>query len=113
MKKIREGELTVAKARQMAAQNGFAFEANSPEELKQGLMLMKRQLRDMEAHRDQYELALRNGFVIAGFGGNLQGVDVPETLMTGKVPAGMTPEQALNEVIDFMRETIKRLQRIC
>lgn len=108
MKKIREGELAVAKARQMAAQNGFAFEANSPEELKQGLMLMKRQLRDMEAHRDQYELALRNGFVIAGFGGNLQGIDVPETLMTGKVPAGMTPEQALNEVIDFMRETIKK-----
>lgn len=108
LKKIREGELTVAKARQMAAQNGFAFEANSPEELKQGLMLMKRQLRDMEAHRDQYELALRNGFVIAGFGGNLQGIDVPETLITGKVPAGMTPEQALNEVIDFMRETIKK-----
>lgn len=109
--KLGEGELTISRARQMAAQNGFAFEANSPAELKQCLELMKRQLRDMETHREQYELALRDGFVIAGFGGNLQGIDVPETLMTGKVPAGMTPEQAFNEVIDFMRKTIKEASK--
>lgn len=109
--KLREGELSISKARQMAAQNGFAFEANSPAELKQCLELMKRQLRDMETHREQYELALRDGFVIAGFGGNLQGIDVPETLMTGKVPANMTPEQAFDEVIDFMRKTIKEASR--
>lgn len=109
--KLREGELSISKARQMAAQNGFAFEANSPAELKQCLELMKRQLRDMETHREQYEVALRDGFVIAGFGGNLQGIDVPETLMTGKVPANMTPEQAFDEVIDFMRKTIKEASK--
>ncbi len=111
-KAIQESELAMSRARQMAARpgsSGFGFEANSPAELKQGLALMKRQLQDMEAHRRQYELALQNGFVIAGFGGNLDGIEVPETLMTGEVPAGMTPEQALDEVIDYMRKTIAAL----
>ena len=107
--KLREGELTISKARQMAGQQGCGFEANSPAELKQGLALMKRQLQDMEAHRHQYELALQNGFVIAGFGGNLDGIEVPETLMTGEVPAGMTPSQAFDEVLDYMRNVIDNL----
>lgn len=111
-KAIRESELAMSRARQMAARpgsSGFGFEANSPAELKQGLALMKRQLQDMEAHRRQYELALQNGFVIAGFGGNLDGIEVPETLMTGEVPAGMTPSQAFDEVIDYMRKVIENL----
>jgi len=107
--KLREGEMTISRARQMAGQQGCGFEANSPAELKQGLALMKRQLRDMEAHRHQYELALQNGFVIAGFGGNLDGIEVPETLMTGEVPAGMTPSQAFDEVLDYMRKVIENL----
>lgn len=111
-KAIRESELAMSRARQMAARpgsSGFGFEANSPAELKQGLALMKRQLQDMEAHRRQYELALQNGFVIAGFGGNLDGIEVPETLMTGEVPAGMTPSQAFDEVVDYMRKIIENL----
>ena len=111
-KALKESELTLSRARQMAVRpgtSGFGFEANSPAELKQGLALMKRQLQDMEAHRSQYELALQRGFVIAGFGGNLDGIEVPETLMTGEVPAGMTPSQALDEVIDYMRKTIAAL----
>lgn len=111
-KAIQESELTMSRARQMAARpgnSGFGFKANSPAGLKQGLALMKRQLQDMEAHRRQYELALQNGFVIAGFGGNLDGIEVPETLMTGEVPAGMTPSQAFDEVIDYMRKTIAAL----
>lgn len=111
-KAIRESELAMSRARQMAARpgsSGFGFEASSPAELKQGLALMKRQLQDMEAHRRQYELALQNGFVIAGFGGNLDGIEVPETLMTGEVPAGMTPSQAFDEVIDYMRKVIENL----
>lgn len=107
--RFREGEMTIPRARQMAGQQGCGFEANSPAELKQGLALMKRQLQDMEAHRHQYELALQNGFVIAGFGGNLDGIEVPETLMTGEVPAGMTPSQAFDEVLDYMRNVIDNL----
>lgn len=102
----------MSRARQIAAHSGtsgIGFEANSPAELKQGIALMKRQLHDMEAHRGQYELALQNGFVIAGFGGNLDGIEVPETLMTGEVPAGMTPSQAFDEVVDYMRKVIENL----
>lgn len=111
-KAIRESELAMSRARQMTARpgsSGFGFEASSPAELKQGLALMKRQLQDMEAHRRQYELALQNGFVIAGFCSNIDGIEVPETLITGEVPAGMTPSQAFDEVLDYMRKTIETL----
>ena len=110
--KMKEGEMRVSgrnRMMQMARQNGCGFVANSPAELKQGLALMKRQLQDMEAHRDQYELALQSGIVVAGFGGNLDGIEVPETLMTGQVPPGMTPSQAFDEVVDYMRKTIEAL----
>ena len=76
---------------------------------KKGLQMMKSQLQDMLANRGRYELALQQGFVIAGFGGNLGGIEVPETLMTGELPAGVTPEQAFDQVVDFMRKTIANL----
>lgn len=115
MRGLKEGELRTmnrAQALQFARQNrmsGAAFSANTPAEIKQGLQMMKAQLRDMQANRGRYELALQRGFVIAGFGGDLHGIEVPETLMTGKLPAGTTPEQAFDQVVDFMRKTIANL----
>ena len=53
----------------------------------------------------RYEKILR----YAGFGGDLGGIEVPETLMTGELPAGVTPEQAFDQVVDFMRKTIANL----
>lgn len=115
MRGLKEGELRTmnrAQALQFARQNrmsGAAFSANTPAEIKQGLQMMKAQLRDMQANRGRYELALQRGFVIAGFGGDLHGIEVPETLMTGELPAGVTPEQAFDQVVDFMRKTIANL----
>lgn len=115
MKGLKEGELRAMnrnRALQLAKQNrmqGAAFSANTPMEIKKGLQMMKSQLQDMLANRGRYELALQQGFVIAGFGGNLGGIEVPETLMTGELPAGVTPEQAFDQVVDFMRKTIANL----
>lgn len=115
MKSLKEGELRTMnrnQALQLAKQNrmqGAAFSANTPMEIKKGLQMMKSQLQDMLANRGRYELALQQGFVIAGFGGNLGGIEVPETLMTGELPAGVTPEQAFDQVVDFMRKTIANL----
>ena len=115
MKSLKEGELRTmnrSQALQLAKQNrmqGAAFSANTPMEIKKGLQMMKSQLQDMLANRGRYELALQQGFVIAGFGGNLGGIEVPETLMTGELPAGVTPEQAFDQVVDFMRKTIANL----
>lgn len=115
MKSLKEGELRTMnrnQALQLAKQNrmqGAAFSANTPMEIKKGLQMMKSQLQDMLANRGRYELALQQGFVIAGFGGNLGGIEVPETLMTGELPAGVTPGQAFDQVIDFMRKTIANL----
>lgn len=115
MKSLKEGELRTMnrnQALQFAKQNrmqGAAFSANTPMEIKKGLQMMKSQLQDMLANRGRYELALQQGFVIAGFGGNLGGIEVPETLMTGELPAGVTPEQAFDQVVDFMRKTIANL----
>lgn len=115
MRGLKEGELRTmnrAQALQFARQNrmpGAAFSANTPAEIKKGLQMMKAQLRDMQANRGRYELALQRGFVIAGFGGDLHGIEVPETLMTGELPAGTTPEQAFDQVVDFMRKTIANL----
>lgn len=115
MKSLKEDELRTMnrnQALQLAKQNrmqGAAFSANTPMEIKKGLQMMKSQLQDMLANRGRYELALQQGFVIAGFGGNLGGIEVPETLMTGELPAGVTPEQAFDQVVDFMRKTIANL----
>lgn len=115
MKNLKESELRTMnrnQALQFARQNrmpGAAFSSNSPMEIKKGLQMMKSQLHDMLANRGRYELALQQGFVVAGFGGNLNGIEVPETLMTGELPAGTTPEQAFDQVVDFMRKTIANL----
>ena len=115
MKGLKESELRTMnrnQALQLVKQNrmqGAAFSANTPMEIKKGLQMMKSQLQDMLANRGRYELALQQGFVIAGFGGNLGGIEVPETLMTGELPAGVTTEQAFDQVVDFMRKTIANL----
>lgn len=88
------------------AMSGMGFEANDPRSLKMGIMAMEQQLKDMEAHPNRYIQALKNGYCIAGFGGDLFGIEVPETLMYGKVPAGTTPAQAFQQVIDYMRQVI-------
>lgn len=109
--RFHEGEMTMSRARQMSRQmsgrSGFGFEANDPEGIQQGIALMKQQVRDMEAHPNRYIQALENGFVIAGFGGDLFGIEVPETLMYGEVPAGTTPTQAFEQVLDYMHKVIK------
>lgn len=110
-KSLTEGQLSVRQARQMAArrgsQNAIGFEAHDLAGMKQGLALMKRQLRDMQANPNRYIQALESGFVIAGFGGDLPGgIEVPETLMTGEVPPGMTAEQAFRQVVEYMQQVI-------
>lgn len=74
------------------------------------LALMKAQLLDMTVHPERYEAALKGGFVCAGFGGDLNGVHVPETLLKGRLPAGVTPQQALQEVIAIMKKTISEAE---
>lgn len=86
---------------------GFGFDANDPQSLKRGLMLMQQQLKDMEAHPNRYIQAMKNGVCVAGFGGDLFGIEVPETLMYGEIPPGVTPAQAFQQVIDYMRQVIE------
>ena len=73
---------------------------------KQGLALMKRQLKDMSENPQKYMQAFQSGYVYAGFGGNLNGIEVPNTLMSGKLPPGVTPQQAFEQVVEFMKKTI-------
>lgn len=75
------------------------------------LMLMKRQLKDMIDNPSKYEAAMQGGFVAAGFGGDLNGIQVPTTLMSGRLPPGVTPQEALRQVIQFMAATIKEAEQ--
>ncbi len=74
------------------------------------LALMKAQLRDMTLNPEKYEVALSSGFVVAGFGGNLNGIHVPETLLSGKIPPDSSPKQALEEVVAFMKKAIAQAE---
>lgn len=75
------------------------------------IALMKRQLKDMVENPRKYEAALSSGYVCAGFGGDLNGIHVPETFMSGQLPPGTTPQQALQQVIQFMAKTIIEAER--
>ncbi|MCR5401771.1 MAG: hypothetical protein K6E78_09290 [Treponema sp.] len=72
--------------------------------------LMKSQLRDMMENPQRYKAALKSGYICAGFGGDLNGIHVPETLMTGRLPAGVSPEEALQEVIQYMKQVIAQAE---
>lgn len=74
------------------------------------LALMKRQLADMKRNPKAFADALSGGFVCAGFGGNLSGIDVPETLLTGKLPAGVSVDEAFSQVVRFMEQTIREAE---
>lgn len=75
------------------------------------LMLMKRQLKDMLDNPAKYEAAIQGGFVAAGFGGDLNGIQVPATFMSGRLPPGVTPQDALRQVMQFMAATIKEAEQ--
>lgn len=75
------------------------------------LALMKAQLKDMRSRTALYEAAFKGGYVCAGFGGELNGVNVPNTLLQGRLPPGTTPHEALEQVIAFMEQTILQAEQ--
>lgn len=75
------------------------------------LALMKRQLAEIKRNPTAFADALSGGFVCAGFGGNLDGTDIPETLLTGKLPAGVSVDEAFSQVVRFMENTIREAER--
>ena len=79
-------------------------------ERKDEIALMKAQLSDMMANRGKYEAALSSGVVVAGFGGDLNGTKIPETILKGRLPPGVTPAEASNQVVAFMKKTIEEAQ---
>ena len=74
------------------------------------IALMKAQLSDIERNPKRYEALLSSGYVVAGFGGELNGVDVPETFLQGRLPAGMSAKDALAQVIAIMKQTIAKAE---
>lgn len=77
----------------------------------QGLAIMKKQLKDMTDNPGKYMQAFKSGYAYAGFGGNLNGIEVPNTFLSGKLPAGVTPEQAFMQVIEIMKNTIMEAEK--
>lgn len=75
------------------------------------LILMKRQLKDMLDNPAKYEKAFQGGFVTAGFGGDLNGIQVPATFISGRLPPGVTPQEALQQAIQFMAATIREAEQ--
>lgn len=74
------------------------------------LMQMKKTLNDMIHNPELYQKAIAGGRFCAGFGGDLNGVKVPETFITVKLPAGMSPQEAFMQVVQFMAQTIKEAE---
>ena len=72
---------------------------------------MKRQLAQLEDIKTRAPEKIAGGYVCAGFGGDFNGVNVPPTFMQGRLPNGVTPMQALEQVMAFMRETIAQAER--
>ncbi len=75
------------------------------------LALMKRQLACMKNNPQAFRQALSGGLVCAGFGGDLDGIRVPETLLAGRLPAGMGSDEALSHVVGIMERTIREAER--
>lgn len=75
------------------------------------LALMKRQLAGIKRNPEAFADALSGGFVCAGFGGDLNGIDVPETLLTGRLPAEVGADEAFSQVVRFMEQTVREAER--
>lgn len=75
------------------------------------LALMKLQFAEIKRNPKAFADALAGGFICAGFGGNLNGIDVPETLLTGKLPVGVSVDEAFSQVVRFMENTIREAER--
>lgn len=74
------------------------------------LAVISQQLDDMKKNPRRYISALSCGYVVAGFGGDLNGIHVPETILKGHLPPGTTPEQAFNQVVTFMEQVIEQAE---
>lgn len=74
------------------------------------LVMMKKQLMMMKNRPDLFERAIASGGFCAGFGGDLNGVHVPETFISGRLPPNVTPQQMFNQVVQFMEETIRQAE---
>ena len=78
----------------------------------QSLQIMQRQLEQMRRNPALFERLIAGGMVCAGFGGDLNGVQVPETFLHGTLPPGVTPRQALEQVMQIMQRTIEQAARV-
>jgi len=74
------------------------------------LQIMKNQLTFLKSNPETTMNAIAAGGFCAGFGGDLNGIKVPETLVTGKIPPGVNPQQVFNQVIEFMEQTIRQAE---
>ena len=82
------------------------------ENLPRQIMMMKNQLSQIEKNPAMFERMLScGGYVCAGFGGDLNGVHIPETLLQGRLPPGTSPAQALEQVKSIMREAIAQAEK--
>ncbi|MCR4713364.1 MAG: hypothetical protein K5751_03180 [Treponemataceae bacterium] len=75
------------------------------------LQVMKCQLAQMEDIKKRSPEKIAGGYVGAGFGGDFNGINVPPTFMQGRLPNGVSPMQAFEQVMAFMRETIAQAER--
>jgi len=74
------------------------------------LQIMKNQLAIMKSNPGMVMNAIAAGGFCAGFGGDLNGIKVPETFISGRLPPGVTPQQMFNQVVEFMEQTIKKAE---
>lgn len=74
------------------------------------LQLMKIQLEMMKRNPQMTMNAISTGSFCAGFGGDLNGIKVPETFISGRLPPGVTPQQMYNQIVAFMEQTIKQAE---
>lgn len=74
------------------------------------LKFMKTQLDMMKKNPQMCMNAISMGGFCAGFGGDLNGIDVPETFISGRLPPGVTPQQMFEQIVAFMEQTIKQAE---
>lgn len=74
------------------------------------LQLMKNQLEMIKKNPQMTMNAISMGAFCAGFGGDLNGIKVPETFINGRLPPGVTPQQMFEKVVAFMELTIKQAE---
>ncbi len=74
------------------------------------IALMKKQLEDIRKNPGRYKALMKSGMMCAGFGGELNGLIIPNTFISGKIPQGMTPDDALRQVMEIMNRTIREAE---